>query len=73
MREHALTRFRRSRRLTQAALGALLGGVDKSTVSRWEARQRRPEARLWPLIKAVTNGEVSIDDFADDTPEVSQK
>ena len=40
--------------LTQEALGALIGGVSKETVSRWENGRRKPEPERVPKISRVT-------------------
>jgi transcriptional regulator with XRE-family HTH domain len=51
--DHPLASWRRANRLTQDALGDLLG-VEAMTVSRWENGSSLPRTKLWPKIREVT-------------------
>jgi transcriptional regulator with XRE-family HTH domain len=55
MESHPLKTFRKQHvpPLSQEELAELLG-VTRVTVTRWEARRRKPDRRLLPKIAAVT-------------------
>lgn len=59
---HPLKRWRRRARLTQEQVAARIG-VAKSSISRWEKRERIPEPQYWPAIVEITGGEVTPNDF----------
>lgn len=60
---NALRTFRDQRSLTQGQLAVLLG-VTKSTVSRWEAGVRRVDKELLPIISEKTG--ISVADLRPD-------
>lgn len=61
---HPLTRYRCKHKLTIAHVAEKLG-VDKSTVSRYEAYRRAPSLDVMRRIIALTEGEVTADDLLD--------
>jgi DNA-binding XRE family transcriptional regulator len=65
--EHALTRYRRTHRLSLDAFAALVD-ASKATISRLEARIQDPSFDLVRRIIAATDGEVTADDFVPRAP-----
>lgn len=50
---HPLTAFRESEKISKAELARRLG-VTRTAVCRWEAGERHPDKKLWPVIRKVT-------------------
>jgi len=53
MTPEELKAWREQRRLTQEALGELLGGIPNSTISKWELGQRRPPPYLSQALETL--------------------
>jgi transcriptional regulator with XRE-family HTH domain len=50
---HPIERYRQARRLSREELAAALG-VTKTTIWRWEKRERFPDRKHWLRIREVT-------------------
>ena len=50
---HPIERYRQEKRLSREALAVALG-VTKTTIWRWEKRERFPDRKHWRRIREVT-------------------